>query len=649
MCGIAGVVGAVGPSELRRVPEVLRRLHHRGPDDQGCLQYGGGRVRCAEEWRAPEAPVAAVLLHRRLSILDVTKSGWQPMSTPDGRYWIAYNGEIYNYLELREELQRLGHSFRTRTDTEVLLAAYAEWGKAALTRFVGMFAFALLDTERETLLLARDFFGIKPLYYIAGDESLAFASEVKALLAFGDAAPQADAARTYIYLRYGICDDGNSTILSCVQQLPAAHYIEVPLIAPSSAAQRVTMKDPQPVRFWQPTSDVIDISFDEASARLRELFLESVTMHLRSDVRVGAALSGGIDSSAVVGAMRHVAPQADLHCFSYVADDGSISEERWIDVAARSGGANLHKVGPRSEDLQEDLTALTYAQDYPFGSTSIYAQFCVFRAAREAGVTVMLDGQGADEILAGYRFFMSARLASLVRQRSWKEALDFVSQCARWPGVSKSWLLLRAADYLLPPRLQNPLRTIIGKDLTPGWMEGRWFRARGIAPGTLNGTHTDHVLHEALLRTLTHTTLPGLLRYEDRNSMAFSIESRVPFLTPQLVQFVLNLPEKYIVARDGTSKAVFRAAMRGLVPDEILDRRDKIGFATPENRWLRQLAPWVDRVLSSDVARQLPCVNVERMCEQWGEIRNERSAFSPYVWRWLNLIQWTDQFQVQWA
>src|SRR5262245_40312187 len=290
MCGIAGIVTQKPGARAACAPAVLQCLRHRGPDDQGWLRFAAGKVEIGREWTEPLREPEVLLLHRRLSILDTTKSGWQPMGTPDGRYYVVYNGEIYNYKELRQELELAGHSFKSQSDTEVLLAAYAEWGKAALTRFIGMFAFALLDTERRTLLLARDFFGIKPLYYSSQDGAFVFGSEIKALLTFGLPGLEADPERLFLYLRYGITDSGSQTLFSRVQQLPVGHYLEISLDSGDSKGQC----------YWQPEDKELDISFDEAAERVRELFLRSVELHLRSDVAVGAALSGGIDSSAIV-------------------------------------------------------------------------------------------------------------------------------------------------------------------------------------------------------------------------------------------------------------------------------------------------------------------------------------------------------------
>ncbi|HOW17996.1 MAG TPA: asparagine synthase (glutamine-hydrolyzing), partial [Phycisphaerae bacterium] len=423
MCGIAGLIVSP-PDRVDRafVPLALRKLAHRGPDDHGCLLYWRSGVRPARDWRDDLPDAEAALVHRRLSIIDLTEAGRQPMGSADGRYYIVFNGEIYNYVELREELEGLGHTFRSRSDTEVLLTACARWGTAALPRLVGMFAFAILDTRERRLLLARDFFGIKPLYYVVNKGRFAFASELKVLLEFADRPRRINPERLYQYLRYGYTDHGGETFLKDVRQVPPAHYLQIRLDK---------LDDAEPVRYWDvdPTTRA-DVSFEQAARRTRELFLENMRLHLRSDVPVGTALSGGIDSSAIVMAMRQLGGKdLDLHTFSYVADDEAVSEERWVDVVTEAAGAVTHKVRPVPEELLADLDALIYSQDEPFGSTRIYAQYRVFRLAREAGIKVMLDGQGADEILGGYRFYLAARLASLIRQGRWVQVITILD---RW-------------------------------------------------------------------------------------------------------------------------------------------------------------------------------------------------------------------------
>jgi asparagine synthase (glutamine-hydrolysing) len=561
------------------------------------------------------------------------------MTLPERGLSIVFNGEIYNYLELRHQLEDKGHRFRSKSDTEVLLGAFSEWGTAALSRLIGMFAFAILDVNKQELLLARDHFGIKPLYYVSDGDTFAFASELKALLEVRNVSREVNAERLYSYLRYGLTDYGAETLFAHIRQIPPAHYLIISL-ATSNAAE--------PVRYWEAHGNTeLGIPLDKAADQLRELFLESVRLHLRSDVPVGAALSGGIDSSSIVMAMHAVDPSLDVRTFSYVAADKGISEEKWVDIVTKASRADVHKIGADPKSLMEDLDIITYFQDIPFGSTSSYAQFCIFRRARERGVKVMLDGQGADEILAGYRPYMGARLASLLRQKQWAAAAQFLTACSRWPGASRLWLMMRCADYMLPPSLQDPLRKLIGKDFSPAWLCTSWFRQRGVRPEPWRYSHSDHVLHETLAKELTDISLPQLLRYEDRSSMAFSIESRVPFLTPRLVEFLRSLPEQYLIAADGTSKAVFRRAMHGIVPTAVLDRRDKIGFQTPETDWLRGASHWIDNLLSRDTAAQIPAVNAGVMQREWQDIKLHKKPAGPHIWRWANLIRWSELFNVK--
>jgi asparagine synthase (glutamine-hydrolysing) len=505
-----------------------------------------------------------------------------------------------------------------------------------------MFAFAILDVKNRKLFLARDFFGIKPLYYVQSSGSFAFASEIKALLQLPGVSRKCNPQRLYEYLAWGRTDHGSETLLAGIHQLPSAHYLEIALDQPGSG---------QPVRYWQVNLEKpLDVSPREAAPQVRELFLQNVRLHLRSDVPVGAALSGGIDSSAIVGAMRHIAPRAEIHAISYVANDPHLSEEPWIDLAGNSAGAVVHKVHAAPEELVADLDFLISQQDEPFGSTSIYAQLRVFKRAHEAGVKVMLDGQGADEMLAGYRPFLAARFASLLRQGKWAEASRFLVRSSRQQATGgMPRVLLQAAHLLCPDRFRSLGMRVFGKSPLPHWLNGRWFLEQGVkigSPHSRDRAPSKQLLRDQLHESLFESSLPMLLRYEDRNSMAYSIESRVPFLTPALVEFVLNLPESCLIAPDGTSKNVFRQAMRGLVPDAILDRRDKIGFATPEENWLATLRPWVDKTLSSEAAQQIPALDLAAMRKEWQAVLEKRKPFDFRIWRWVNLIRWSERFQV---
>ena len=651
MCGIFGQIGrgSIAPQVVKKATD---RLRHRGPDDEGYLLAdiaGGMRLHCGgadtdERLSLPritDAPAHEYDLafgFRRLSILDLSPAGHQPMSAAGGRYWIIFNGEVYNYRELRRELEAAGVAFQSGSDTEVVLNAYIAWGPNCLRRFTGMFAFAVADLQWGRVFLARDPFGIKPLFYLQSDTRLAFGSEIKALLELPGVRPVADPERLYDYLRFGLTDHAEQTLFRGVRHLPPAHFMEVDLAAPGAAV---------PVRYWSCSAEQRDdLSFSDAAERLQALFLDSIRLHLRSDVPVGAALSGGIDSSSIVMAMRKVEPALQIHAFSFITDDPILGEEKWVDLVSSTASADVHKVRPTAADVARDIDALVSAQDEPFVSTSIYAQTRVFELAHRAGIKVMLDGQGADELLAGYRSFFAARFASLLRHGELLRAVRFARRLRALPGPHVLSTALESSAYLLPDAWQKPLRRVVGRDFAPPWLEWAWFARRGVAGGRGRHRSGRDVLRAELFKSFFEESLPRLLRYEDRNSMMHSIESRVPFLTVDLVNFIFSLPESFIVADDGTTKAVFREAMRGIVPDPILDRRDKIGFATPEKEWLRTLEPWVGSIIRSDAARRLTPVRAASAAAEWTEVLAGEARRPTWIWRWINAVRWAERFQV---
>ncbi len=483
--------------------------------------------------------------------------------------------------------------------------------------------------------------GIKPLYYHASPHGLAFASEIPALFDLTGDVRRAHSARLYDYLRFGLTDHGADTMFQDIRQLPPAHVMTIDVDRPVAT---------EPRRFWGVDLDArTDLSPEAAAARLREMFLDSVRLHLRSDVPVGTALSGGIDSSSIVMAMRHLeGPGLELHSVSFLPGDPEIDESRWVDTVGRAADARVHRTRPEPGELVRDLEHLIAVQAEPFGSTSIYAQHRVFRLASEAGIKVMLDGQGADELFAGYRTYLAVRLTTLLRAGRLVEAARLARAVRALPDTSLSELVRAVGYQILPTGLHRWARRIAGAELEPAWLSRAWLERAGIArTSPIPRLGRAGALREMLHRTLTETSLPMLLRYEDRNSMAYSIESRVPFLTPALAEFVLSLPETYLIDGQGTSKAVLRRAMRGLVPDPILDRRDKIGFATPEKRWLTELRAWVDQVLDSPAARAVPALEIDRAKEEWRGVIAGTRRFDWHVWRWINTIRWAETYQVR--
>lgn len=633
MCGIGGIIRYDGkpvtPAQLKRMGACLA---HRGPDDHGALVWDGTAAHVKRDHDALVQGQAG-LIHQRLAILDLSSAGRQPMSSADGRYHLVFNGEIYNYLELRAELQGLGHDFASGTDTEVLLHAFIEWGNGCLLRFIGMFAFAILDTKRRTLFLARDFFGIKPLYVTATPELFAFASEIKGLVSLDCITVAPDPQGIYDYLQHGRILDNVRTVYAGIHHVPPAHFLEVSLDS---------FRPPVPVRYWEiETKHTLDISFDEAVTETRRLFLENVRLHLRSDVPLGVALSGGIDSSSIAAGMRHHLAGASIHGFSFTPDEAAISEEAWVDISGRAIGATIHKVRIAPADLLADIDHLLHVHDEPFLNTGMYAQYRVMQSAAENGIKVMLDGQGADEILGGYVRYYGELAASLTKQFQFIKASRLFWSVRNMRGVTPTTLMAPLLLRTLPMAGVDMIRSLLNKRQVHPWLREGWFRERGVAlacrPPACEG---KSLLRQELKRSVEYD-LPQLLRYEDRNSMAHSIESRVPFLTPEMVRFLFTLPEEYLISPDGTTKNVFRHAMRGIVPDAILDRKDKFGFPTPEHAWLDAMRPWLKDVLEGQTLARAPFIQDAVVKREWStSIRP--GQFGSSAWRFMSIAKWIE-------
>lgn len=628
MCGILGQFTFQPASALKAlVISALSMLHHRGPDDRG---YDLHQV----------ADGILALGHTRLSIIDLSTGGHQPMHTPDGRWIIVFNGEIYNYRELRKELQLLGRNFSTDSDTEVLLSCWVEWRQDCLPRLRGMFAFVVYDTQTHILTCVRDAFGIKPLFFHTDQRHFSFASELPALLALLPDKPELNAQQVYDYLVMGYYDHDVETFHQGVYQLAAGHILTLDLVADPL--------EPKIVRWWWPSIiERTDLSFADATDQLRTMFLDSVRLHLRSDVALGAALSGGIDSSAVVCAMRHLEPDMPIHTFSYVARGSNVDEEMWVDQVNHHVGAIAHKVIVSPHELADDLVDMVRSQGEPFGSTSIYAQYRVFKLVRENGITVTLDGQGADELLAGYHGYPGQRLRSLLERGQFIELLRLLERWGQWPGRSRNEALRSLLAPYIPYKLRGLALKLIGRDPVPSWLNVDAFRQHGtffgrrLSMDTFTQSNSDargRRLVQMLRSQLTEYGLNALLRHGDRNSMRWSVESRVPFLTTDMAEFLLSLPEHYLLSREGETKHIFRAAMRGIVPDTILDRRDKIGFQTPELDWFKELGDQVFKWL--DVVDELPMLNAIQCRQEIKQILDGKKRFTWQIWRLINFCRW---------
>lgn len=622
MCGLIGAVTNAGDLSETRVRAALARLRHRGPDHQEAItcDLSGHAI-----W----------LGHTRLSIIDLNEEANQPMRSDDGRYALIFNGEIYNYIELRAELQSEGISFRTKSDTEVLLKCWERWGEGSLDKLDGMFAFAILDMVRQKLFCVRDAFGIKPFFYAIQNHRFFFSSEMSAILDLCPDSPKINLQRAYDYLVYADYDSNEDTFIDGVSHLMPAHVLTLDVSSGSIESIR---------RWWSPEIEkTSSLSFAEAAEAVRGEFLSNIRRQIRSDVALGAALSGGIDSSAVVCAIHHVEPSLPIHTFSYVDSDPNVSEEYWVDMVNKHVGALSHKVSPSSDELVRDLDEMVQAQGEPFGSTSVYAQYRVFQLARNSGVTVTLDGQGADELLAGYSGYAGYRVMSHLAERNARAALRFARAWHRWPSRRYSLIALDIARSVLPDMPYALAWRTAGRSTEPHWLNVPLLRASGIRLSELrlsDRAPKGRRVMLALRQSLSHKGLPGLLRHADRNAMHFSIESRVPFLTTRLCGLLYSLPEEFLISGEGETKSVFRAAMRGIVPDAILDRRDKVGFSTSEQRWLTSSAPKLRDWMQG--ASDIPFLNSQNAISLFDDVIAGRKPFSWQVWRLINLVRWWD-------
>lgn len=621
MCGILGhlSIGEVTDG-AQRFDRAMAAIRHRGPDAESSLPYLKDALR-------------ARLGHTRLSIIDLSDDGKQPMTTADGRYSIAFNGEIYNYIELRAKLEATGHVFRSRSDTEVLLHGWAERGLELVPELDGMFAFAVLDRTAGTLTCVRDAFGVKPFYYTEAPGGFSFASETGALLELHPERRVLDVQAAYEYLCWGGYDDGRRTFYRGIQRLEPGHMLTVDLD---------TLRPRAAVRWWWPAIEERRISFEEAAEGIRSRFLDSVRLQLRSDVPIGISLSGGLDSSAVACAVRHLEPDMPIHTFSYRASDKALDEGGWCRIVNEHIRAIPHET---SEPWAiGTLDEVIRRQGEPFGSTSIVAGYEVSRLAKSHGIKVLLEGQGADEMLAGYHGYPEARLRSDFERWRFLPAARFIKEWSSWPGRSVPMLLQALGISMTPVALRSLLLKVGGYDPAPEWLDRRRFASMG---GVVGGDSLfpgygpegrGRRLAERLREAMTVTGLPRLLRHSDRNTMAWSIEGRVPFCSTVLAGFALSLPDAHQLSASGETKHVFRRAMRGLVPDRILDRRDKIGYVAPELKVLRAHRAEIDGWLGC--LDEVAMIDGPAARKQFADIVDGRRRFSNSAWRIANFARW---------
>ena len=565
MCGIYMRIHLNGERVEAKDLFSLQAMSHRGPDGEDFFAYKN-----------------IGLAHKRLSIYDVTDAGRQPMHF-NGMHMV-YNGAVYNHLELKQELENLGHSFQSHADTEVILHAYAQWGKACFEKFTGQWALIIFDEKNEKIIVCRDRYGIKPLYKYHKNGVLAYASEVKALST--DAS--LNTTDLHSFLHDGITDT-----------IDRSFYHEISAVNPATAYSfDLKMQNVEEYIYYEAKhcEDNYHLSFQDAVHQFRALLKHSTAMCLRSDVPSGISLSGGLDSNSIANITSQLNINEQKSCYIVdFAEEGN-KESKYAQATIQKTGYKLIECRPTMQEMLDILPRVAFYQDLPFASMSILAQYLLFERVAHTEVKVMLSGQGADEILGGYDAFISAYYHHL-KQHSSYDALKYLSQSAF------------AQPQLFFQRMTEQNRNRASK---------------------LNASRD---IFEFQKKSLTISPLPALLRYEDRNSMAHGIESRLPFLDHRIVDFCFSLPINYIM-QGGGRKPLLVEAMKGIVPDVILQRKDKVPYATPEKIWMKK-----DKNIFEEMAHHADSNLRDVGIDTW------QNKGSSNLWRKISAGMWLEAFK----
>lgn len=625
MCGIAGIILRDNSFSLKeKIVAMSQTIKHRGPDGEGFAMFNGTNL---EPFYSEETPLVNqqssqfkfnptkhvndasigytfAFAHRRLSIIDLSESGHQPMCDETTNHWITFNGEIYNYIELRNELKGKGHYFVTQTDTEVVIAAYKEWGVDCLQRFNGMWAFALFDKTNNQIFCARDRVGVKPFYYTHNNSLFAFASEYKAFIKSGIVKFEINKQQQFDFLINETLETDEESLFKGIKELKPAHYLLYDL---NKHQFKINSYYAVNTKAFCELSDV------EIIHKVEEKLINSVKLRLRSDVEVGSCLSGGLDSSIIAGIIRFIHPKHGLKLFTAVFPGEKFDETNYAQLAADYVNGDWKTVNPKADEFFNDINALNYFQDLPVWSTSTYSQHRVMQLAQQSGVKVVLDGQGADELFAGYGHHYYSY---------WKENFGFGSlqkiHDAK-PTINNPYLFF----------MKEQAKEMFGlkKDYSK-YFSNHFKVSDKEASNSFSSTLNEQ------LKTDYNGRLKSFLKCEDRCSMAFGIESRVPFADDvDLVDFIFSVKGNKKIQK-GISKFILREATKKYIPQEIYTRRDKIGFQAPVSDWLLKFRSHVMDVVSqiSDI------ININYINNNFEQIVKKNPnfllrAYSYAIWK----------------
>jgi asparagine synthase (glutamine-hydrolysing) len=602
MCGLAGFTGKPSSEVLETMTDSIK---HRGPDDAAYIVNSNFSVG-----------------FRRLSIIDLSKSIY-PIKNESKTIELILNGEIYNYQELREELKEKGHEFVTESDSETIVHGYEEWGYEVVEHLRGMFVFALLDKEKDELFIARDRLGIKPLYYSTAGERLVFASEIKAIFKCDTNIPtDPDDKAVYRFLNYRIHDIDEHTFFKNVKRLMPGHF----MIVKSNGDFDIK-------KYWDPTFNPefkSRKSDDEYAEEFKDVFSEAVDLHLIADVPVGVTLSGGLDSSGITSLSKKLYderyPDQEIIAFSAVHPGETVDESEYIDAVVEHTGIKSVKIKPEVDTFWEDFDTWLSFQEEPVISGAPYAYYTVMREAAKH-VTVLLTGHGGDELLAGYvPYFLTYAQSAKDQKKFWSLIREtWMGKDLYFPYIFK----LLKARFQKKPAI-NPRSTLKEEFLNE-------FKDLGFE------AEYSRNLNERLFLDVTKNTSPNILRYEDKNSMAHSLESRVPFFDHKVVEYIFNLPIDQKI-KFGWNRFVYRQAMRGIIPEKNRKRRSKVGFTNPEWEWIERKADKFRAIFNSDEFRGRKYWDADKVLNDFElTLNNDLSGDVLYFWRLFIVEMWLRQ------
>jgi len=620
MCGIYGIFSKnkVISNNWQLYGFIQNTLKHRGPDDTGL--YKDEHV---------------VLMFNRLSIIDLSDKAHQPMCNESNDIWLVYNGEIYNYIEIREKLISLGHKFKSKCDTEVIIHSYEEYGINCLNKFNGMWSFVLYDKNRKLLFCSRDRFGIKPFYYYYDKERFIFSSEIKAILKSG-IKNGVNEKKLFSYLAYCHRDTDEETMFNNIYQLPPANYL---IVNDNYIKQN---------KYWElkdnKNNGDIFVSKDDTLCQFRNIFFDAIKLRLRSDVPIGALLSGGLDSSAIVSVIDYLnkSKKLAINISTYTAayKEEDIDESNYANVVTEKTDIPNTIVFPNiNNDLSKEVEKVIYYQDEPPTSMTVFAHWYLMKELKKHNLKVIISGQGADEILAGYlEKFLGYYLVDLLKNNSYSQFINEVFLLKQKSNFRYPLIFLQLIKAIFPRKAAMIAKSLL-KDRGILYLNFDFIKMNWDSYNYKNKMLHYSRLNESLLRALIQDSIPDILHYEDRNSMAFSIEQRVPFLDYRLVEFLYNLSNKMKI-NAGVSKVILRESLNGILPDPIRHRYSKLGFSVPVDRWIIEMQSYIEDTMHSKSFRERPYWNTNKVINLYKKQIEGNTRMGHFIWRVIACEIW---------